>query len=142
MKQADYRPEEWSKPKIEKYLKKESHAILLAIEKKQIVGYIGLKEVENEDKVIRMILGDAVDTFGCVEWIAVHPSHRGKGIASLLLQAAEKWMKKRKRQGVWLDCRMKVIPLYEKNGYVLAGSFEGSSKSGQSAAKYVLIKRF
>lgn len=140
MKIADFRPEEWSRPKIKKYIKKEGHAILLARENKRIVGYVGLKEVENEDEVIRMILGNRIDVYGCAEWIAVHPSHRGRGIASLLLGAAEKWMKKRKRAGVWLDCRMDVIALYEKNKYTLAGSYEGTSKSGQSCAKYVFVK--
>ena len=142
MKIADYRPEEWSQPKIRKYLKKEGHVILVAHQGKKLVGYLGLKEVENEDSRIRALLGTRVDIFGCAEWMAVHPKQRGRGIASSLLKAAEGWMKRHKRKGVWLDCRKSVMPLYEKNRYVLAGTYRGTSKSGLSVLKYVLVKEF
>lgn len=142
MRSADYRPEEWSLPKIKKYLRKEGHTILLALEGGKIRGYVGLKEVENEDDLIRTIIGDNIDSCGCVEWIAVHLSHRGKGVASRLLKSAEIWARKRKRKGVWLDCRASVIPLYEKNGYDLVGSYEGRSKANRPAVKYVFLKKF
>lgn len=141
MHRADHRPEEWSRPKIEKFLRKEGHDILIALLGTTIVGYVGLKEQDNEDERIRAVIGNTLDFFVCIEWIAVRPDHRSKGIASKLLAAAEAWARGRKHPGVWLDCRQNVTQLYEKNGYILAGMYEGSSKTNAPVVKYVFIKK-
>lgn len=49
--------------------------------------------------------------------LAVHPTHRKKGIGSALLTYLETEAKKRERKAVTLTCLERLISYYEKHGY-------------------------
>lgn len=53
--------------------------------------------------------------------LAVHPMHRKKGIASALLTYLETEAKSKNRKAVTLTCLERLIPFYEKHGYVNHG---------------------
>lgn len=60
--------------------------------------------------------------------LAVHPHHRGKGIAVKLLNELEKMCVRYQRQGITLTCLDHLVPFYEANGYCN----EGESASGHA----------
>ena len=53
--------------------------------------------------------------------LAVHPMHRKKGIATALLTHLETDAKSKNRKAVTLTCLERLIPFYEKHGYVNIG---------------------
>ncbi len=53
--------------------------------------------------------------------LAVHPMHRKKGIATALLTHLETDAKSKNRKAVTLTCLERLIPFYEKHGYVNNG---------------------
>ncbi|PAD34893.1 GNAT family N-acetyltransferase [Terribacillus saccharophilus] len=53
--------------------------------------------------------------------LAVHPDHRGKGIAVELLNELEKVCVSHQRQGISLTCLDYLVPFYEANGYCNEG---------------------
>jgi ribosomal protein S18 acetylase RimI-like enzyme len=133
---ADQRPEYWSEPRFIKFIKEKGNIFLFAEEKGRLVGYIGLKEWEEDIK----IKGIDFNKFACVAWIAVLPESRKKGVGSKLLKEAEKYARKWKKEGIWLDCRKRVLGFYKKNDYKIKGYFIKEYEC-KKFRKYVLEKR-
>jgi GNAT superfamily N-acetyltransferase len=78
-------------------------------------------------------------------WIAVDPAYAGRGIGTLLLQAAEQNV--RSRQGRMLLIETSSSQDYErtrhfylKNGYVLVGTIQDFYRPGEDRVTY--LKRF
>ncbi len=123
MRVADNRSEEWAHNRINSYLRKKPfQTILVAEENNQLLGYVGIKILEDENQQTRDILGEKLASLACLTWIGVHPNFRKRGIAAELLAACESWIKAFKT-GIWLDCREKMLPFYEKVGYSAAGKY-------------------
>ncbi|MGG0658668.1 GNAT family N-acetyltransferase [Rummeliibacillus pycnus] len=94
---------------------------LVEVENGEIVGFINGPVMENvfitddlfsetkenpENGGVQSILG-----------LAVHPTHRKKGIATILLSYLEKEAALKNRSAVTLTCLESLIPFYEKHGY-------------------------
>lgn len=136
MQIADNRTQEWATERIVRYLnERDGKTIFVAEENNDILGYVGIKKFE-ENIETRRILDQSIDNLACITWIAVHPQFRKRGIATALLKHCEVWAKHKKKEGIWLDCREKILPLYENAGYKIAGSYQQ-----QGIARYVLIKQ-
>lgn len=136
MQIADNRTQEWATERIVRYLnERDGKTIFVAEENNDLLGYVGIKEVE-ENIETRRILGQSIDNLACITWVAVHPQFRKRGIATALLKHCEVWAKNKKKEGIWLDCREKILPLYENAGYKISGSYQH-----QGSARYVLIKQ-
>lgn len=136
MQVADGRTQEWAAERIPNYLnKRDRKTIFVAEEDNYLLGYAGIKEFE-ENAETRRILDQSIDNLACITWIAVHPQFRRRGIATALLRHCESWAKSKNKQGIWLDCRGKVLPLYKNAGYHVAGCYDH-----QGRARYVLVKQ-
>ncbi|WP_397540186.1 GNAT family N-acetyltransferase [Rummeliibacillus pycnus] len=96
-------------------------SFLVAVEEGEIVGFINGPVMDNvyitddlfsetkenpENGGVQSILG-----------LAVHPTHRKKGIASKLLSYLEKDAALKNRTAVTLTCLDALIPFYEKHSY-------------------------
>lgn len=123
---ADNRSSDWASARVRKYCRDTDKTILIAVEKDIFIGYAGIMEFNNETEETQKILGNQQLTN--LTWIAVHPTYRGKKIGSKLLQEAIKWSLRKGKEGVWLDCREKVIPFYEKNGFRVQGQYNDGRK--------------
>ncbi len=135
MRIADGRTQEWAADRIPAYLTEGGRKTIFVVEEdNHLLGYAGIKEFE-ENAETRLILGQSIDNLACITWIAVHPNSRRRGIATALLKHCELWAKNKRKQGIWLDCREKVLPLYENAGYRIAGSY-----NHQGSARHVLVK--
>ncbi|HWI48029.1 MAG TPA: GNAT family N-acetyltransferase [Rummeliibacillus sp.] len=103
-------------------------SFLVAVEEGGIVGFINGPVMDNayitddlfsetkenpENGGVQSILG-----------LAVHPTHRKKGIASILLSNLEKNAALKNRTAVTLTCLDSLIPFYEKHGYQNEGVSE------------------
>ena len=121
MIKSDHRDELWAKHRASKYLLNENkdRLILLARDKNDLIGYAGIVKYDDNPA------GDFVnlDDYSWITWIAVLPEYRNKGIGSLLLKFAEQHSKDFMKKGILLDCREKLLPFYERNGYNLIGSY-------------------
>jgi len=96
-------------------------SFLVAVEEGEIIGFINGPVMDNayitddlfsetkenpENGGVQSILG-----------LAVHPTHRKKGTASILLSNLEKDAAMKNRTAVTLTCLDALIPFYEKQGY-------------------------
>lgn len=68
-----------------------------------------------------------------IQYVAVPPSQKGKGIGTQLMARAEKWARERKLAGLWLDTfAFQARPFYEKLGFTVFGEIadhpRGSSR--------------
>ena len=133
MKKADDRFDSYDNRRIARYIKKPNHLILMASIKGKFVGYCGLMMEDDDIKIERLV---DINKFLAVSWIGVLPEYKEMGIGSKLLKASEKYTKRFKTKGIWLDCRKDKVPFYEKNGYKKVGYF---MKKGQR--QYVMLKR-
>lgn len=126
MRKADNRKREEATRKFNNCLfTKKNRKILVAEEGNELVGYIVIKE-ESDKKEISQFL-DLNETI-CVNWIAVLSEKRNKKVGSKLLKAAERYVLKWRKKGMWLDCREKVVPFYENNGYRNLGKLIKNNK--------------
>ncbi|WP_127849566.1 GNAT family N-acetyltransferase [Lacticaseibacillus hulanensis] len=66
------------------------------------------------------------DDYAAVLSIAVAPSHRNEGLGSALLTAFAHRAKEQGRKLVSLTCLDRLMPYYEKNGYVNEGVAEST----------------
>lgn len=126
MELANHRGRDWSSYRIDKYIKKEGHDILVAI-KDEPVGYVGVKAVGDDQKV-QNLLGDKIDSFCQVTWLGVLPEHQKQGIARLLIICAEEWCRNQGKTGFWLGCRQHLLEFYEHLGLKLIGRYEEDGK--------------
>lgn len=87
--------------------------VLIVYEDDQVVGCGGYKEhTPNTVEIKRMF---------------VHPEHRKKGIANLILNTIEDWAKQKGYQNFILETSPKLtnaISLYEKKGYKLIPNYD------------------
>lgn len=124
MNKADNRTLEWARDRINTFdgIRK---VLLVAEIRGKIVGYVGLKIKEKEDRASEFI---NLNNLACLLWIAVLPEYHGKGIGSRLIKACNKYAKKWNKSGIWLDCYESKIPFYEKAGYVIKGKYLDNNK--------------
>lgn len=78
--------------------------------------------------------GDAYQT---VLSLAVSPQHQGAGIASQLLTALAQVARGQRRQAITLTCLKRLVPFYERNGYVNEG-VSASAHAGETWYNLVL----
>ena len=135
-KKADQRPEYWSKQKFTKFIKGKGNLFLFAEEKNKLIGYVGLKKKDKDNKIKKIDF----DKLACIAWIAVLPDYRKKSIGSRLLKRAENFANNWGEKGLWLDCRSRVLNFYERNGYKIKGYIMKEDK-GKKFRKYFLEKR-
>ncbi|HPD81781.1 MAG TPA: GNAT family N-acetyltransferase [Candidatus Pacearchaeota archaeon] len=131
---ADNRNKEWAEDRANKFVlnKNQDKLILLARENNKLIGYLGIKKYEdNPAKKFTKL-----DNYAWITWIAILPKYRGKGIGSILLNSADKYIKKFDKKGVLLDCKEKLISFYNKNGYIMLGKYED-----KGALRYVMEKK-
>jgi len=135
---ADNRTLEVASKKVKKIIKSDKEFFLIAVKNNKIAGYLLFAIVEEDENASRFL-----DTtkFSCICWIAVHPDFRNNNIGTKLLLESEKYAKKYRKIGVWLDCREKVVKFYEKNGFSVVGKYDKETSSGQLKPCYVMIKK-
>jgi len=117
---ADNRSQEWAEQKLSSYTDtKKKKVILVCKSGEKFLGFAGLKAEDINENVEKVLNEEYI----ILTWIALIPEAREKGLGSKLLLECEKYCKKWAKKGIWLGCRDKVIPFYEKNGYKKAGTF-------------------
>lgn len=79
----------------------------------------------------------AGDAYQTVLSLAVHPDHRGSGIASHLLTALAAVARQQHRRAITLTCLKRLVPFYEANGYVNEG-VSASTHAGETWYNLVL----
>lgn len=76
----------------------------------------------NRRKLVGSVFGAFNGRRGWIYHLVVHPKYQRKGFGSILMQKAEKALKKmgasRVLLGVWMEDK-EVLPFYRKNGYLL-----------------------
>ncbi|MGX9134664.1 GNAT family N-acetyltransferase [Rummeliibacillus sp. JY-2-4R] len=94
---------------------------LIAVEGEEILGFINGPVMDNpfitDDLFSETKENPETGGVQSILGIAVHPSHRKKGIASILLTELEKEAALKNRTSVTLTCLETLIPFYEKHGY-------------------------
>lgn len=68
--------------------------------------------------------------------VAVHPEHRRRGIASALLQEAERYAREYGVARAWLEVRkgnLAAVSLYQRHGYQVVGERAGYYSDGEDA---------
>ncbi len=118
----------WSESKVRDELNGEHSLYLAAVVNDTLYGYAGAQLILDE---------------GYITNIAVHPEHRRKGVADLLLKAL---IGQSRRQGVrflTLEVRrsnLSAQSLYEKNGFAVVGIRPGYyEKPQEDAVLYTLF---
>jgi len=99
----------WSPESIEDELSNEDSVCLVAIEDKNVVGYVSMRHIIDE---------------GHINNIAVAKDYRNRGIASLLMETLLKESDRRKIVGTTLEVRVSnhaAISLYDKYGFIIEG---------------------
>lgn len=127
MFEVDGRAQEEADERVRKFIldNRGIRLVIIAEEKGEILGYIGLKKSEDEDESLKYVKNKDE---AHVVWIAVHPEHRGKGIGKKLLKEAEKYARKWGKNGIWLDCRLDRQKFYENSKYSLVGTYKHKGK--------------
>ena len=65
-----------------------------------------------------------------VRWLGVEELHRGKGVGSKLVQAAQVCAATR-QEALWADVRVKAISIYDRLGFEVCGDFFELPEIGQ-----------
>ncbi|ULQ55187.1 GNAT family N-acetyltransferase [Flavihumibacter rivuli] len=94
---------------IKKYYQQEKGNFWLALFNNEVVGSIGLLDIDKECMALRKMF--------------VHEAHRGKsiGLAKLLLEKAIQWSEQNGKQFIYLGTNPKLLAahrFYEKNGFI------------------------
>jgi len=105
---------------------------LVAEENKELIGFVGIKKVEEKNKASKFI---NLNKCATLTWIAILAKNRKRGIGSKLLMACNKYAKNFNKRFIWLDCRKKILTFYLKNSYQIAGNYIHKHKN-----RYVLVK--
>ena len=117
---TDNRNKEWAEQKLDSYLdSKKKKRLLIVEENGKLIGFVGIKGEDVEENVSEILNKEYV----LITWIALIPKYRKKGLGSQILKECEKYARKWKKKGIWLGCKEKIIPFYEKNGYHKEGTF-------------------
>jgi len=119
-KKSDRYPTYWSKQRFPNFINNKEQLILLAEEKKKLIGFVGLQKNYNDKRVSKKI---NTNNLTYIAWIAILPELRRLNIGSKLLKECEKITKKWNKEGIWLTCKKDVINFYKKNNYRLKGFF-------------------
>ena len=135
---ADNRTLTVASKKVKKFINSNKGFFLIILEDRKIIGYL-LFMIKEEDMQASEFL-DA-NNYSCISWIAVHPDFRGKGAGYKLIKESERYAKKYDNKGVWLDCREKALPFYEKNGFRNVGDYQKLTSSGILKPCYVMEKK-
>jgi ribosomal protein S18 acetylase RimI-like enzyme len=135
MIKADNRFEGWAKEAVRKSINKKDRLILVADDKANLVGFAGLRKKDENERIKKVDFNN----YACITWIGVLQEHYRKGIGSKLLKSCEKYAKRWKKQGIWLDCVKRVAPFYERNGYKVVNSFIKEVK-GKKRMQFAMIK--
>ena len=99
---------------------------------------LNIVEYDEEGNIIGGILGGTYWGWMYVDILWVHENHRGCGIGSKLLAAAEKEAKTRGCHHVHLDTMSWQAPeFYKKHGYIIVGILPDIPSGNQ---KYLLMK--
>ncbi len=125
MQTENHRTKEWAEERTKTYLSRKTKKIFIAEIASELVGYLGIKEKENHEPT-EYIIREDIHTYAAIEWIMVHPHYRHQHIGHQLLAAGEQWAKERGQEGVWLDCKEKLIPFYTSAGFQVRGSYDDS----------------
>ena len=135
MMKADLRTKEWAEDRARRFIqdKKKIRYLLVAEDSNKLIGYVGIKKEEEDNKASEFI---NIKKYILITWIAVLPEWRSKKIGSKLLIAAEKYVKKFNKKDIFLDCRKNVLPFYFRNDYKIAGKYIDKGKM-----RYVLVKK-
>jgi ribosomal protein S18 acetylase RimI-like enzyme len=136
-KKADQRPEYWSEKRFTKLIKEKDSLFLFAEENGKLIGYVGIKKKDYEESFKKINF----EEFAGVAWIAVLPEYREKHVGSKLLKESEKYAKKWKKKGIWLDCRASVLGFYKKHNYKIKGYIMKEKENGKKSRKYFLEKK-
>ena len=99
----------WSQNSVASELNNPLSLWLVAVEEDAVVGYVGSQTVMGETDMMN---------------VAVHPDHRRRGIAEMLVTALSHDLKERDNVCLTLEVRasnMPAIGLYEKLGFVQVG---------------------
>lgn len=117
---ADNRNKEWAEQKFDSYLdSKKKKRLLIMEENDKLIGFVGIKGEDVEENVSEVLNKE----YALITWIALIPEYRKKGLGSEILKECEKYARKWGKKGIWLGCREKIIPFYEKKGYHREGTF-------------------
>ncbi|MBW1605870.1 GNAT family N-acetyltransferase [Lactobacillus sp. Sy-1] len=107
----------------------------------QIVGFVvGAaynQRYLNDSLYEKSIPNQPDDQYQTILSIAVAPSERGNGIASELLNQIQLVAERAGRKAITLTCLERLIPFYERNGYVNEGE---SSSSHANEVWYNMVK--
>ncbi len=107
--EAEVFTEPWSKESFLLEVKTPNHIYLVAEENGNILGYCGMWEVAGEGQITN---------------VCVAPDHRGKGVATMMLEELLNRAAKLKVGAITLEVRVSnepAIRLYEKLGFETAG---------------------
>jgi len=135
MQIADNRPKEWAQTRIRSYLSEPEQEILVT-ENNILIGYAGVKCFEDDHKT-RKIIGDKINNYACLTWVASHPDHRNQGVAKSLIEHCQTWSIENGRTGMWLDCRKNLVAFYERLGFQKAGFYMDNKE-----LRFVFVKEF
>lgn len=117
---ADGKNEKWAVQKFESYVfSKKKKKLLIVEDKGNVIGFSGVKGEDIEENVEPRLNNE----YMVVNWIAVLPEYRNKGIGSKILSKCWSYVKKWKKKGMWLGCRDSVVSFYEKNGFRKEGTY-------------------
>lgn len=108
---------------------------LVAKQRKTIVGYIVGPAFDQryltDDLFERTMPNAAGDAYQTVLSLAVSPLHRHEGVAGQLLEALAVVAFDQHREAITLTCLEKLVPFYERHGYVNEG-VSASSHAGET----------
>lgn len=79
----------------------------------------------------------ATDPYQTVLSLAVSPQHQQAGLGSQLLTALAQVARQQRRQAITLTCLQRLVPFYERNGYMNEG-VSASAHAGETWYNLVL----
>ncbi len=135
---ADNRTEEAASKKVRKIMRSKEGSFIVAMEKNKLIGYLLFIATEPDKNAQRFL---NTGKYSCICWIAVHPEYRDRQIGSKLLKEAEKYASQNNKEGLWLDCREKVINFYKKNGFDVVGVYKRETSSRILKDCFVMTKK-
>lgn len=81
-----------------------------------------LKDDKDRGRLEMVVLKNDKGSYGIIENVFVKPKHRGKGIASALLEKAQELAKEKHFYKIVLTCSNELVEFYKKLGFEWQGS--------------------